>query len=290
MSSADPYGRTDQLDESLLEVLVTRLEARGKHPYFERMLSEYLDVMQLETAQTVLDMGCGTGVASRALAQRPEFTGTVQGVDFSPYLITAATRLAAEQGSDDRIDFRVADTRALDFPSAQFDAVLAHTLISHVDDPLAVINEAVRVLKPGGVIGIFDGDYASLTFGHPNPSKAKANDEAIINAVVTNPRVMRDMPRLLRAAGLTLVTSFSYVLAEIGSADFWLSGIASFRRLIPAAGTMTEADANELADALVKASEDGVFFGASNYYSYVATALPGFIDERTHMDAPPAAR
>jgi hypothetical protein len=35
---------------------------------------------------------------------------------------------------------------------------------------------------------------------------------------------------------------------------------------------MTEADANELADALVKASEDGVFFGASNYYSYVAVS------------------
>ena len=111
MSSADPYGRTDQLDESLLEVLVTRLEARGKHPLFERMLAEYLDAMQLETAQTVLDMGCGTGVASRALARRPGFTGKVQGVDFSPYLITVATRLAAEQALDRRIDFRVADSR-----------------------------------------------------------------------------------------------------------------------------------------------------------------------------------
>jgi ubiquinone/menaquinone biosynthesis C-methylase UbiE len=272
MSSADPYGRTDQLDESLLEVLVTRLEARGQHPYFEKMLAEYLDVMPLETAETVLDMGCGTGVASRALARRPEFTGKVQGIDFSPYLITVATRLAAEQALDRRIDFRVADTCSLDFPSGQFDAVIAHTLISHVDDPLGVIREAVRVLKPGGLIGIFDGDYASLTFGHPDPTQAKAKDEAIINAIVSNPRVMRDMPRPLRAAGLTLVTSFSYVLAEIGTADFWLPAIASSRRLIPAAGTMTEADANELIDALVEASDDGVFFGASNYFSYVAVS------------------
>ena len=146
----------------------------------------------------------------------PRVHRKVYGVDFSPYLIAVATRLAAEQALDRRIDFRVADTRSLDFPSGQFDAVIAHTLMSHVDDPLAAIKEAVRVLKPGGVIGIFDGDYASLTFGHPNPTQAKANDEAIINAIVTNPRVMRDMPRLLRAAGLTLVKSFSYVLAEIG--------------------------------------------------------------------------
>ena len=141
MSSADPYGRTDQLDEPLLEVLVTRLEARGKHPYFKSMLAEYLGVMHLENAETVLDMGCGTGVASRALARRPEFTGKVHGVDFSPYLITAAAQLAAEQGLDDRIDFGVGDTRTLDFPSDQFDAVIAHTLMSHVDDPLVVLKE-----------------------------------------------------------------------------------------------------------------------------------------------------
>jgi SAM-dependent methyltransferase len=269
MRSADQYARTDQLDEPLLEVLVTRLEARGKHPYFQRMLAEYLGAMQLESAQTVLDIGCGTGVASRALARRPEFTGRVHGIDLSPYLVDVAARLAREEGLDS-VDFSVADTRRLDFPPGELDAVIAHTVVSHVDDPLAVLEEAVRVLRPGGVVGIFDGDYASLSFGHPDPANAKANDEAIIDATVTNPRVMRDMPRLLRAAGLTLVASFSYVLAEIGRADFWLPAIASFRRLVPAAGTMTEAAANEVADALVRASDDGVFFGACNYYSYVA--------------------
>ena len=268
--SADPYGRTDELDESLLEILVTRLEARAKHPQFAGMLAHYLGAMRLDTAQAVLDVGCGTGVASRAVARRPEFSGRVTGVDLSPHLTTVAERLVAEEGLDG-VGFRTGDSRSLDFASEAFDAVIAHTVVSHVDDPLATIEEAMRVLRPGGVLGIFDGDYASLTFGHADPAEAKANDEAIIDAIVTNPRVMRDMPRLLRAAGLTLVASFSYVLAEIGRADFWLSAIASFRHLVPAAGTLTEAAADELADALVKASDDGVFFGASNYYAYVAT-------------------
>ena len=79
------------------------------------MLAAYLGVMHLEDAGTVLDMGCDTGVASRARVRRPEFTAKVGGVDFSPYLITAAARLAAEQRLDDRIDFAVADTRPWTF-------------------------------------------------------------------------------------------------------------------------------------------------------------------------------
>jgi len=78
------------------------------------------------------------------------------------------------------------------------------------------------------------------------------------------------MPRLLQAAGLEMVTAMPYVVAEVGKADFWLSGIASFQRLIPKAGVMTEAEADLWADALRADSEAGVFFGASNYYSYVA--------------------
>ena len=70
------------------------------------------------------------------------------------------------------------------------------------------------------------------------------------------------MPRLLTEAGLELVASFQHILAEIGSADFWLSALESFRKLVPKAGAMSE---NEVED-----SRNGVFFGACNYYGYVA--------------------
>ena len=78
----------------------------------------------------------------------------------------------------------------------------------------------------------------------------QANDEKLISAVVTSPRVMRQMPRLLRAAGLEMVASFPYVLAEVGKADFWTPAIESFRRLVPKAGVMTEQEADAWATAL----------------------------------------
>ena len=51
MKSSDPYAATDTLDAALLQVIVTRLETRGKHPLFEKMLQDYLEAMQIDTAR-----------------------------------------------------------------------------------------------------------------------------------------------------------------------------------------------------------------------------------------------
>jgi ubiquinone/menaquinone biosynthesis C-methylase UbiE len=236
----------------------------------EKRDKKYLDAMHIDEAQKVLDMGCGTGVASRSIAHRPAFAGRITGIDLSPYLTQVAEHLAIKEGVAERVEFRAGDTRSLDFSDGIFDAVVAHTLVSHVDDPLATLMEAARVVKPGGIVGIFDGDYASTAFGHEDSAKSQTYDEAIINAVVTNPRVMRQMPRMLRAARLELVAAFPHVLADIGKANFWQPAIALFRQLIPTAGQMTEEDTNTMIDALLNASKKGVFFGVSNFYSYIA--------------------
>jgi ubiquinone/menaquinone biosynthesis C-methylase UbiE len=270
MASIDPFGRTDKLDDAMLATLVTRFEARGKNAQFSKMLGDYLDAMSIAPTARVLDMGCGTGLAARAIARGADFAGAVTGIDLSPYLVEAAKRLAHEEGLAEHLEFRPGDVHRLDFADATFDALVAHTLFSHVEDPLSVLKEAARVVKPGGMIGIFDGDYASLTFDQTDSVKGKANDEALISALVTNPRVMRHLPRLLRAAGLELVTSFAYVLSEIGKAHFWASAIEAYRKLVAKAGVMTDNEANTWAASLRSDSDAGVFFGSSNYYGYVA--------------------
>lgn len=270
MAAVDVYRITDQLDGDTLGVLEARLEARGRHPKFLHMMGEYLEGMGIDGAGTVLDVGCGTGVVARTVARRPAFKGHVTGIDLSPSLIHAAQRLARSEGLAAKVDFRAGDSQSLKLPDAAFDAVIAHTLISHVDDPQAVIEELARVVKPGGMIGIFDGDYASITFGTDDPARGRAMDEAIIAAIVTNPRVMREMPQRLRDANVDLVSSWSYVLAEVGAADFWKPGIQSFMKLLPKAGAATEDEAVAWAEEVLRRSDRGVFFGACNFYSYIA--------------------
>jgi len=270
MSGLDPYHVTDQLDDTFLDVIVTRLETRGKHPFFQKVLTDYLDAMNIDAAETVLDMGSGTGVAARNIARRPNFAGKVTGIDLSPYLTQMAARFSAEEGLGERIDFRSGDTRSLALADRSFDAVVAHTLVTHVDNPLVVLKEAARVVRPGGMLAIFDGDYASMTFTLSDEEQTRRFDEAIINAVVTSPRAMRYMPRLLREAGLQMIRVFPYVMADVGSADYWLAGIESFRKLAPSSGALTEDEAQRWLDSLARDSEEGIFFGACNFYCYVA--------------------
>ena len=272
MSTVDVYRITDQLDDPTLDALVARLEARGKHPRFIAMMQEYLDAMPIDSARSVLDLGCGTGVVARAIGRRKAFTGRVTGIDRSSYLIDSAAKLAAQEGLGSTVAFVAGDSHSLDLPSAAFDAVIAHTLLSHVEDPGAVMKEIARLLKPGGKVGIFDGDFASFTYGmDDDPAKAKAVAEAIVQAVATNPTVMREMPKLLRASGLALEAAFSHVVADIGKADFFAPGLQSFVTVLPKSGAMSESEARNWVSTMMKQSDEGVYFGSANFYSYVAT-------------------
>ena len=118
------------------------------------------------------------------------------------------TKLDALRRVRGRVEFHSGDTRDLDIPDGRFDAVVAHTLMSHVQETLTVLKEAGRVVKPGGRIAIFDGDYASMTFALEDPVQSKRYDKALINAVVTSSRVMRQMPRLMQQAGLEMIRTF----------------------------------------------------------------------------------
>lgn len=269
MAKTDPWNATDSQDDAVLDVMIDRLEMRGTYPPFVGMLNDYLDAMRIDEAGTVLDLGCGTGIASRAIARRSGFAGELTGIDLSEYLVRAARTLAEREGVSGRCTFLAGDSHALDLPDAGFDAVVAHTLFSHLTDPAQVLAEALRLVRPGGPIAVFDGDYASLTFELDDPAASGPADARFIAAVVAQPRVMRRMPRLARAAGLEIEAVLPGVITETGTGDFWLSGVQAFRKLGPSSGVATAAEADAWVGALEDASARGVFFGSSNYYAYI---------------------
>jgi ubiquinone/menaquinone biosynthesis C-methylase UbiE len=271
MAARDAYRFINDLDASTIEGLIARLEFRGKDPTFTRMRDAYLAQLALPPTAHILDLGCGTGVVLRALARRTGFSGRLAGVDQSPALIAAARRLAAEEGVDQRIEFQVGDVHHLSVADSSCDAVITHTLVSHVAEPLMVLKEAARIVRPGGNVAIFDGDFASLTFAHPDPAFAKAMDEALQMAVFNNPRVMRDLPRLLQQVGLEMMATTAYIYSEIGTGTFFVGFAEVYTPLVHRASLMT---ARQVEDWLLeqrRALEQHTFFAACNFYAYLTS-------------------
>jgi ubiquinone/menaquinone biosynthesis C-methylase UbiE len=272
VQARDAMQFINEQSAATLERFIERLEYRGTDPTFVAYRDEYLKLVDLPPTAAVLDLGCGTGVVTRAIAARDGFAGTVTGIDQSPEFIAAAQRLAADDGVGDRVQFAVGDVHALDLPAATFDAVVAHTLISHVRDPLAVLAEAARVVRPGGSVAIFDGDYGSLTFDCSDPRLGEPMERAVQSMIMSSPRVMRELPRLLSKVGLRLVAAQAHVYAEAGSSSFMLNLAKTYGPLVASTGLRPSADVEAWLADQRRAAEDGTFFAACNYYAYVARA------------------
>lgn len=101
-----------------------------------------------------LDIGCGTGAISHAIVETcdPE---RVVGVDPSPGYV----RLARQQTSDRNASFQIADARWLCVRPGIIDVAVSGLVLNFVPDPARMIEEAVRALRPGGVLGVYVWDY-----------------------------------------------------------------------------------------------------------------------------------
>lgn len=265
----DIFRLAPSMDATVLETIAARLEFRGTDEGYARRSQAYLPRLPLAHARRILALGCGTGIEVRALRRLTRPDTTIIGIDHSPALIDAARRLTADEGLADNVTYQVGDAHHAPYGDAEFDIITLHTLISHVEDPLQVLGEARRLVRPGGTVAIFDGDYASLTFAYPDHALAKTIEEKLIQLIVANPRIMRDLPRLLGAAGLELIEAEGTLYANIGSSRFWVGAAESYGVLLGRSGLLPQALVDGWRAFQAQAAADNTFFGASNYYTYL---------------------
>jgi ubiquinone/menaquinone biosynthesis C-methylase UbiE len=119
--------------------------------------------MHIQAGQRLLDVGCGPGVDTVALAELVGESGSVDGVDTDATLVAEAERHASAAGIHGRVHHHVADALALPFDAQTFDAVRGERIFQHLGDPRAALAEMLRVTRPGGWIVVLDTDYSSFT-------------------------------------------------------------------------------------------------------------------------------
>lgn len=120
-----------------LRTLANMVPARLRH--FDRTVTNW-------QGAAALDLGCGGGFLSEALARRG---ATVSAIDPAAEAIAAAKAHAASEGLDIRYDTGVGE--ALPYADASFDVVVSVDVLEHVESVPKVLDEVTRVLKPGGV-------------------------------------------------------------------------------------------------------------------------------------------
>lgn len=270
MVARDPHRFINELDETSVERIAARLESRARDDVFARLLDEYVARLALPPRASILEVGCGTGAVLRSIARRSDFTGQAIGVDQCQSFIDSANVFAQAEGGGDRLDFRMGDAHKLDFPPATFDVVIAHTLISHVTEPMAVLGEMARLVRPGGTVVVFDGDYASLTYAYRDHGFGQRMDVALANSTFNNPRIMRDLPRLLPGLGLKLEEAWGKAVVEIGRASYFKSFAETYVPYVKKSGMLPEQSIEAWYKEQRQAMENGTFFAACNYYTYLA--------------------
>jgi SAM-dependent methyltransferase len=127
---------------------VALLEARSRS-----IIRTLLDLAHIRPGETVLDVGCGSGVAIREFARRSEGTNLLIGLDMSPYLLREAKQLARREGCGDVIEFHEGRAEALPFPDDSIDVALSCTVMEEGDAD-RMLAELIRVTKPGGRVAV----------------------------------------------------------------------------------------------------------------------------------------
>jgi ubiquinone/menaquinone biosynthesis C-methylase UbiE len=115
-------------------------------PAFEPIAHDVVEILDLSSGATVLDVGTGTGVVAMEAARRVPH-GVIVGVDPSVPMLMLA-RLRATLASV------AAEAPGLPFPGRVFDAVLANLVLSHFQRYDAALADMIRVLRPGGRLGV----------------------------------------------------------------------------------------------------------------------------------------
>ena len=132
--------------------------AEGHQPLIDALLEELTS--ELDNLGSILDLGCGTG-AFLAQAAASGFSETY-GIDASPKMIATAQKTAP------KAEIKLEDFTQLPWSSSSFDNVITIEAIYYCPEPLLVLQEVVRTLKPGGrfdlIIDYYEESQGTLSW------------------------------------------------------------------------------------------------------------------------------
>jgi ubiquinone/menaquinone biosynthesis C-methylase UbiE len=151
-------------------------------------------IASLRPGEAVLDHGSGAGFDCLLAARQVGPSGRVIGVDMTPDMLARARANAAKAGVSN-VEFRLGEIEHLPVADASVDVVISNCVINLSPDKRSVLQEAFRVLRPGGRLAVSDivatGDLP----------QAVRDDLRLISACIGGAAAIADLEAMLREAG-----------------------------------------------------------------------------------------
>ena len=255
----DIYLSIADADATFLDNLMVSLERRAATPQQAASLEAYLGEIDFPAGAAVLDIGCGTGAQSRALARRPGVAEVV-GVDQLDLFVERARALATDLPN---LRFERSDAHTLPFDDAAFDVAVLHTVLTHVADADRVVAEVHRVLKPGGTMAIYDGDFTTMSAALFDGDPVQSCMEAFLDGNVNERYLARRLRPLVAAAGFVPGETRSHGHLDTADPELTLGWIDK------GVGYMVEAGRIDLAAGEALKAEARRRVAAGTYYAYM---------------------
>ena len=190
----------------------------GSSPDEQRRLSLLNEILNdacikqlnLQNEQRIIDFGSGLGQFTRQMARTVGRGSTVIGIERDGNQLEQAEQLAESEGDGDLVEFREGDVFHPPLEDSEwksFDLAHARFLLEHVPQPVQVINQMARAVRPGGRVFVADDDHGNF-LPWPEPRGFKVLWQGYVNSYKksgNDPYIGRNLVSLLHEAGLTSV-------------------------------------------------------------------------------------
>ncbi len=247
--------------------MVASLESRGRTPGYLSAVGSLIAAAAIQPGESVLEVGCGTGVLCRWVARQTGNANPVAGVDVNAFFLREAAEIARRDGMEDVVSFREGSAESLPFDDNSKDVVFSSTVIQRVNAD-RMLPEMVRVAKPGGRIAVL---------GHAHDMNRWVNlplSPALKARIESPPWVddpghpdgCDDSSLYHRFAGLGLEDTRMFPFISTFSEPIRLRFLQG--GILP---TLTPEEAEEWRTAVAQAESDGTYFISTPFHCAVGT-------------------